>query len=406
VWVLDSSIALVGKGSFCRPQGCRRILGACHRPRFPSASASRRVAFLALSSTPAMETGYMSPTKRIPVANSQGKATGSYVPVYRDTLLALDNWTFPLSLWYPLDDNNAAETRGTLQTVEYSHFISVQKIAKLLAKLSLPPLGWTFRFPGSAMKDVSGVPPSAVRGHVVLIHGYLGSRLDMLHLAEQLSSQGYVVAAPEMPWSLSNGAQGSEEPPGGTSIVQAVADMLDEQFGKASLAFVGHSLGARVVAGVARPDTVQVVVGAGSPTTWFSRFDPKTRLLVVSSRGDRVAGWSPEQLELNPLPKNAWLLESQAGEKLPETLGMFPNQATLLLNQPCHISFLSSQTNDAMVSLLGPLLPLARLLGVPVLDFDRYLEQRDSDVTASTWIPVTAAFIDYHVQSIAKLQEN
>jgi len=59
-----------------------------------------------------------------------------------------------------------------------------------------------------------------------------------------------------------------------------------------------------------------------------------------------------------------------------------------------------------MVSLLGPLLPLARLLGVPVLDFDRYLEQRDSDVTASTWIPVTAAFIDYHVQSIAKLQEN
>ena len=39
---------------------------------------------------------------------------------------------------------------------------------------------------------------------------------------------------------------------------------------------------------------------------------------------------------------------------------------------PNHISFLSEQTNDALVNFLSPLLPVARAIEVPVLDFDKY----------------------------------
>ena len=60
---------------------------------------------------------------------------------------------------------------------------------------------------------------------------------------------------------------------------------------------------------------------------------------------------------------------------------------------PCHISFLSSRTNDAMVDVLGPLLPVARALGVPVLDFDRYQVTRDSDEVNETLVPAVVAWL-------------
>ena len=60
---------------------------------------------------------------------------------------------------------------------------------------------------------------------------------------------------------------------------------------------------------------------------------------------------------------------------------------------PCHISFLSSRTNDAMVDVLGPLLPVARALGVPVLDFDRYQVTRDSDEVNETLVPAVTAWL-------------
>jgi hypothetical protein len=60
---------------------------------------------------------------------------------------------------------------------------------------------------------------------------------------------------------------------------------------------------------------------------------------------------------------------------------------------PCHISFLSSRTNDAMVDMLGPLLPVARLLNVPVLDFDVYARTRDSDAVAADLVPAVVAWL-------------
>ena len=60
---------------------------------------------------------------------------------------------------------------------------------------------------------------------------------------------------------------------------------------------------------------------------------------------------------------------------------------------PCHISFLSSRTNDAMVDVLSPLLPVARLLNVPVLDFDVYATTRDSDAVAADLVPAVVAWL-------------
>ena len=45
-----------------------------------------------------------------------------------------------------------------------------------------------------------------------------------------------------------------------------------------------------------------------------------------------------------------------------------------------------------MASLLAPLVPLAKLLGLFLLDFDVYLEARDADATAARVVPAVRRF--------------
>ena len=59
---------------------------------------------------------------------------------------------------------------------------------------------------------------------------------------------------------------------------------------------------------------------------------------------------------------------------------------------PSHISFLWSEVDDAMVSLLSPLLPLAKALGLFLLDFDVYRENRDAEQTAAALVPALRRF--------------
>jgi hypothetical protein len=65
---------------------------------------------------------------------------------------------------------------------------------------------------------------------------------------------------------------------------------------------------------------------------------------------------------------------------------------------PTHISFLSSRTNDAMVEVLSPLLPVARAVGVPVLDFDKYQIARDSDAVNARLVPLIAEWLNAAVE--------
>ena len=61
------------------------------------------------------------------------------------------------------------------------------------------------------------------------------------------------------------------------------------------------------------------------------------------------------------------------------------------------MSYLAPAVNDAMQTFLGPLLPLARALNVPVLDFDRYGLVRDAEPTADRVVPAAVGFLGHHL---------
>ena len=69
-----------------------------------------------------------------------------------------------------------------------------------------------------------------------------------------------------------------------------------------------------------------------------------------------------------------------------------PEAGAAAARPPCHISFLWSQSNEALVGLLSPLLPVAKALGLFLLDFDVYRETRDSEATAAQVVPAVRRF--------------
>mmetsp|Transcript_12133 Transcript_12133/g.28769 ORF Transcript_12133/g.28769 Transcript_12133/m.28769 type:complete len:99 (+) Transcript_12133:1383-1679(+) len=70
-----------------------------------------------------------------------------------------------------------------------------------------------------------------------------------------------------------------------------------------------------------------------------------------------------------------------------------PKMAALFLEKPNHISFLSERSNSALMRTLGFLLPIARLLRLGVLDFDKYYATRDSVETAAAVLPIVEGFL-------------
>ena len=60
---------------------------------------------------------------------------------------------------------------------------------------------------------------------------------------------------------------------------------------------------------------------------------------------------------------------------------------------PCHVSFLAPDVNVEMQNFLGPLLPVARFLKIPVLDFDRYGLLFDAERTAEACVPAATSFL-------------
>ena len=64
---------------------------------------------------------------------------------------------------------------------------------------------------------------------------------------------------------------------------------------------------------------------------------------------------------------------------------------------PCHVSFLAPDVNVEMQNFLGPLLPVARFLKIPVLDFDKYGLLFDAERTAETCVPAATSFLRQYV---------
>ena len=64
---------------------------------------------------------------------------------------------------------------------------------------------------------------------------------------------------------------------------------------------------------------------------------------------------------------------------------------------PCHVSFLAPDVNVEMQNFLGPLLPVARFLKIPVLDFDKYGLLFDAERTAERCVPAATSFLRQYV---------
>lgn len=368
---------------------------------------------------------------------------GASTVAFDDASVTIDGTgqVVPVAVWYPTD----ATSSGATPT--YPHAISVAKIARVLLNLpeSTPRfLDRDFPLAPSAgiVSSSAKTQPSKVVGAVVLCHGYLGSRFDLVDLAEALAASGFLVAAPEFAESLATptttsaqtrpGAEPAANPSATRDVVlnAVLRDVIgsgrfntDTEDGDARttslpVALVGQSAGASTATSAPGRFAARVAIAGFRPPP---SEEPERReallgdpLLVVASAGDGVISLYPTdggafgpyrgiKAEVESLPASfarldaGGLLESTRGGGTP------PRTAFVTYEEdagdassgalPCHISFLSSRTNDAMVDVLSPLLPLARVLGVPVLDFDRYQVTRDSDEVNSTLVPAVTAWL-------------
>jgi len=323
---------------------------------------------------------------------------------FRETKVLVGGQSVPLSVWYPTDASSAG-ARG-----RYSYPLSIGTIASRLAKL--PTATWLaakINVEGGLRSVVANAAPKNAEDLPALFfaHGFLGSRFDMLHVAEALASQGFVVASADLPESLSASFVPNERTTRG-AIVEAAFQALHADFGASQTlrGLFGHSAGGGTACITPGTFPLGRVAIAG-----FRGYEGPDPLLVVASSGDGII---PLPLVRQNLPQGTRVYVGASGaQQLASdcaSQGAVSSRSALLfepnaasgasgavrsggaIGLPCHISFLSTQTNDALLSYLSPLLPLARALKTPLLDFDVYSLTRDSAATAAVFVPAVSAF--------------
>eukprot|EP00966_Prymnesium_polylepis_P155402 3589274-Prymnesium_polylepis.2 len=311
---------------------------------------------------------------------------------YASTSVEVGPATVPVSLWLP----KGLEADSLQPSEVYGYRIDIGRIAKRLG------VGWLSWLPSRncplSVGDAATVHPLREGCCLVFAHGFLGSRFDMAHVCEVLAAHGFAVAAPELPESLA----ASFEPAAGVdraAIVSAVRDYCGGTLSARRYGIFGQSAGA----GTATMSTGTFELGRAA-ICGFRGYGGPDPLFVVASEGDGVI----------PLGYISAAVEASAASGAPITV--FPSadaafasaerrgalffgppeseSAVRVEPPPNHLSFLYEGSNEAMVGLLSPLLPVARLLGVPVLDFDRYQVSRDSESTGRVFVPPLVRFFE------------
>ena len=117
------------------------------------------------------------------------------------------------------------------------------------------------------------------------------------------------------------------------------------------------------------------------------------RLLFISSVNDGpVNSWGGGI----QIPDGYTVLQESKLQENPGAAARI-DRAALVFNDgetaPNHISYLSENVNDAMLSFLSPLLPVTKALDIPVLDFDKYSDSRDSVATGRILKPLIVSFL-------------
>ena len=161
---------------------------------------------------------------------------------------------------------------------------------------------------------------------------------------------------------------------------------LRRGWGAQQFGIVGHSAGGGTA--TVSPGAFacgRVAVAGLAPG--YAGSDP---LLVIASEGDNVIRLDRV---LQAIPSGTPCVEDPKNCDVSKSSGAVLLRRAYKAGQPpCHISFLSAETNNAMISLLSPLLPVARVLEVPVLDFDTYLRLQDSEDVALDVLPLIEDF--------------
>ncbi|GAX22077.1 hypothetical protein FisN_6Hh325 [Fistulifera solaris] len=319
-------------------------------------------------------------------------ATAPSTVAYKSQSLSIPefNTKVPVACWFPLSDTNEDFT-PTKPT--YEHRISVRKIGQMLAQWNIPRFfasDYTLQPTGNYVVDGSALSyPRREMPVILLAHGYLGSRFDLSHLAEVLASRGFVCVAAEYPESLAS----SYDPVPGLDrkvITDALLQTLQKDWNIRASAYgiIGHSLGCGTAIQTGDDSWARVLISGftrqrdGSPV--------QGNYLLVTSMGDGLANRFLSSPDAIP-PDVVRLSESSILNQ------PIPKRAAIVYDRPDspnHISFLTESTNDVMIEYLSPLLPVARLFNIPVLDFDRYQVSRDSKVTAEVYHPLIVKYME------------
>ncbi len=301
----------------------------------------------------------------------------------------------PVAMWFKPDEHDLASSQKNDRIV-YSHRISVKRIGSLLAGLDFIPdfVAKDFQLtPTTTAKSVDGGEMSYPNNRpvVLLAHGFLGSRFDLSHLAEELAQQGFVCLSPEYPESLASSYMRIDGLDRG-KINDRLIDSIKNEMGiKAkSYGIVGHSLGCGTATSTGDNSWTRVCI-AGPPVR---RDGVKVggNILAITSLNDGLV--TLDRLE-SMLPSDFTRLQEATMMDKP-----LPSKSVIIFDRddaPNHISFLAGNTNDSMVSFLAPLLPVAQALSIPVLDFDKYKESRDSVATANIVIPLVTKFLTQYM---------
>jgi len=245
-----------------------------------------------------------------------------------------------------------------------------------------------------AGKDL--LPQSNTSPVVILAHGFLGSRFDLSHLGEALAKEGFICLSPEYPESLASSydnKEGLDRSIITNQLLQYIRDNLD--LNPVSMGIVGHSLGCGTAFNTGDETWTRVCI-AGPPARRDGVEMKGRGILAITSLNDGLV--SRDRLEAM-IPRDFARLDEMDLRALPQETRI-PPKSILIIDRddgPNHISFLAGNVNDCMVGFLSPLLPVAQALQIPVLDFDKYQESRDSVATSEVVIPLVSSFLKQYM---------
>lgn len=334
--------------------------------------------------------------------NSQTHAIPQSTVAYRclslDMGAAFGDANVPVSCWYPAEVKVTAN--GTenppIKSVTYSHRISVHRIAKMLAGWEWVPemISRSISLqPGITCLDGENMPLPASGPLVVLAHGFLGSRFDLSHLAEALAGAGFICFSPEYPESMAASYQ-QQEGLDRTAITNRLMHAIKNDFNlhATSYGIIGHSLGSRTAIETGDETWTRICIAG---------FEQKERtagnIFFIFSMNDGAVPPSRDDDGKPVIPPDCTPLD----EDSLDSLALLHSRVALVFDRsdaPNHISFLAESVNNAMISLLSPLLPVAHVFSIPMLDFDKYQLSRDSQATAKIVTPLVVRFLKEHMQ--------